>query len=96
MIDFIGDGGFMMAGQELARSLAEGVGPIVLLFNNAMYGTIRMHQERRFFSRVVGTTLKNPDFVARAGAYRPSPSGLSPPKRSVPPSRKPRRRSAPR
>jgi acetolactate synthase-1/2/3 large subunit len=64
-----GDGGFLMTGQELATSLAEGVGPIILLFNNAMYGTIRMHQERRFPGRVVGTALENPDFPALARAY---------------------------
>jgi acetolactate synthase-1/2/3 large subunit len=69
VIGFCGDGGFLMTGQELATSLAEGVGPIILLFNNAMYGTIRMHQERRFPGRVVGTALKNPDFVALARAY---------------------------
>jgi acetolactate synthase I/II/III large subunit len=69
VVGFCGDGGFMMTGQELATSLGEGPGPIILLFNNAMYGTIRMHQERRFPSRVVGTTLKNPDFAALAAAY---------------------------
>ncbi len=69
VVGFCGDGGFLMTGQELATSLAEGVGPIILLFNNAMYGTIRMHQERRFPGRVVGTSLKNPDFVALARAY---------------------------
>ena len=69
VIGFCGDGGFLMTGQELATSLAEGVGPIILLFNNAMYGTIRMHQERRFPGRVVGTALANPDFVALARAY---------------------------
>ena len=69
VVGFCGDGGFMMTGQELATSLAEGVGPVILLFNNAMYGTIRMHQERRFPGRVVGTALKNPDFVALARAY---------------------------
>src|SRR4029077_17793221 len=69
VVGFCGDGGFMMTGQELATALAEGVGPIILLFNNAMYGTIRMHQERRFPGRVVGTALKNPDFVALARAY---------------------------
>ncbi len=69
VVGFCGDGGFTMTGQELAISLAEGVGPIILLFNNAMYGTIRMHQERRFPGRVVGTALKNPDFVALARAY---------------------------
>ncbi len=60
----------MMTGQELATSLAEGVGPIILLFNNAMYGTIRMHQERRFPGRVVGTALKNPDFIGLAAGLR--------------------------
>ena len=69
VVGFCGDGGFMMTGQELATSLAEGVGPIILVFNNAMYGTIRMHQERRFPGRVVGTALKNPDLVALARAY---------------------------
>jgi acetolactate synthase-1/2/3 large subunit len=59
----------MMTGQELATAMLEGTGPIILVFNNAMYGTIRMHQERRFPGRVVGTTLKNPDFLALARAY---------------------------
>ena len=69
VLGFCGDGGFMMTGQEMATALGEGVGPIVLVFNNAMYGTIRMHQERRFPGRVVGTALKNPDFTALAKAY---------------------------
>ncbi len=69
VVGFCGDGGFMMTGQEMATALGEGVGPIVLLFNNAMYGTIRMHQERRFPGRMVGTALKNPDFAALAAAY---------------------------
>jgi acetolactate synthase-1/2/3 large subunit len=62
VLGFCGDGGFMMTGQELATAALEGTGPIILLFNNSMYGTIRMHQERRFPGRVVGTALKNPDF----------------------------------
>ncbi|HEY3909548.1 MAG TPA: thiamine pyrophosphate-binding protein [Stellaceae bacterium] len=69
VVGFCGDGGFLMTGQELATSLAHGVGPVILLFNNAMYGTIRMHQERRFPGRVVGTALANPDFAALARAY---------------------------
>ena len=69
VIGFVGDGGFMMTGQELATALGEGASPIILLFNNAMYGTIRMHRERRFPGRVVGTALKNPDFAALAAAY---------------------------
>ena len=71
VVGFCGDGGFMMTGQELATSMLEGVGPIILVFNNAMYGTIRMHQERRFPGRVVGTALKNPDFLGlAAGLWR--------------------------
>jgi acetolactate synthase I/II/III large subunit len=69
VVGFCGDGGFLMTGQELATARAAGLGPIILLFNNAMYGTIRMHQERRFPGRVVGTALDNPDFVALARAY---------------------------
>ena len=69
VVGFCGDGGFMMTGQELATALAEGAAPIILVFNNAMYGTIRMHQERRFPGRVVGTALKNPDFAALAAAH---------------------------
>ncbi len=69
VVGFCGDGGFMMTGQELATAMLEETGPIILVFNNAMYGTIRMHQERRFPGRVVGTALKNPDFVALARAY---------------------------
>jgi acetolactate synthase-1/2/3 large subunit len=69
IVGFCGDGGFMMTGQELATSMLEGGGPIVLVFNNAMYGTIRMHQERRFPGRVIGTALKNPDFLGLARAF---------------------------
>jgi acetolactate synthase-1/2/3 large subunit len=69
VVGFCGDGGFMMTGQEIATSMLEGVGPIILVFNNAMYGTIRMHQERRFPGRVVGTALNNPDFLGLARAY---------------------------
>ena len=69
VVGFCGDGGFMMTGQELATAMHEGTGPIILVFNNAMYGTIRMHQERRFPGRVVGTALRSPDFLALAQAY---------------------------
>jgi acetolactate synthase I/II/III large subunit len=69
VVGFCGDGGFMMTGQEVMTALGEGATPIILVFNNAMYGTIRMHQERRFPGRVVGTALKNPDFAALAAAY---------------------------
>ncbi len=69
VVGFCGDGGFLMTGQELATAIGAGAAPIILVFNNAMYGTIRMHQERRYPGRVVGTALKNPDFAALAAAY---------------------------
>ncbi|TAN56899.1 MAG: thiamine pyrophosphate-binding protein, partial [Rhodospirillales bacterium] len=68
----VGDGGALMTGQELATAVQYGAKPIVLLFDNAMFGTIRMHQEKRHPGRVVATKLNNPDFAAWArsfGAY---------------------------
>jgi acetolactate synthase I/II/III large subunit len=64
-----GDGGFLMTGQELATAMHAGAAPIALVFNNGMYGTIRMHQEMRFPGRVSATGLTNPDFAALARAY---------------------------
>ena len=63
-IGAVGDGGFMMSGLEIATAVQHGAAPIVLVFNNATYGTIRMHQEREHPARVVGTDLKSPDFAA--------------------------------
>jgi acetolactate synthase-1/2/3 large subunit len=64
-----GDGDFLMSAQELASAVQERAAIVVLLVNNGMYGTIRMHQERQFPGRVVGTDLVNPDFVALAQSY---------------------------
>ena len=64
-----GDGDFLMTGQELATAVQRRLGIVVLLLNNGMYGTIRMHQERHHPGRVIGTELNNPDFAALARAY---------------------------
>ncbi|MBP8149103.1 MAG: thiamine pyrophosphate-binding protein [Limnohabitans sp.] len=64
-----GDGDFLMNGQELATAVQHGGKSIVLLLNNGMYGTIRMHQEREYPTHVTGSELKNPDFTALAQAY---------------------------
>ena len=69
MLTFVGDGGFMMTGQELATAMHHQLDPIILLFNNGLYGTIRMHQEREYPDRIIGTDLTNPDFAALARAY---------------------------
>lgn len=66
VLSFVGDGGFMMSGNELATAAQYGARPIVLLFNNGIYGTIRMHQEREHPERVSGTNLKHHDFVRMA------------------------------
>ncbi|MEO7391197.1 MAG: thiamine pyrophosphate-binding protein [Ramlibacter sp.] len=64
-----GDGDFLMNGQELATATQYGAKSIIVLLNNGMYGTIRMHQERDYPAHVSGTELKNPDFAALARAY---------------------------
>src|SRR6201994_3344427 len=69
VVSMVGDGGFMMTGQEIATAFHHGVAPIVLVFNNQMYGTIRMHQERAYPWRVSGTALTNPDFARYAEAF---------------------------
>ena len=69
VVAFVGDGGFLMTGQEIATAFHHGVAPIVLVFNNQMYGTIRMYQERRYPGRVSGTALTNPDFARLIEAF---------------------------
>jgi acetolactate synthase-1/2/3 large subunit len=64
-----GDGDFLMNGQELATAAQYGAKSIIVLLNNGMYGTIRMHQEREYPQNVYGTELANPDFAALARAY---------------------------
>ncbi len=69
VVCFAGDGCFMMASTELATIVRHRVPVIVIVVNNGAYGTIRMHQERRYPGNVVGTELVNPDFAALAQAY---------------------------
>jgi len=69
VVCFAGDGCFQMTGQSMGTAVQEGANLIVIVVNNGMYGTIRMHQERHYPGRVVATELKNPDFAALARAY---------------------------
>src|SRR6266545_5255877 len=64
-----GDGDFLMTGQELATAMRHQLPVLVVVVNNGLYGTIRMHQERAHPGRPVGTDLVNPDFAALARAY---------------------------
>ena len=69
VVAFAGDGCFLMNGQELATAVRYGLNIVVVVINNAIYGTIRMHQERRFPGRPIGTDLANPDFARYAEAF---------------------------
>ena len=69
VVCFAGDGCFQMTGQELGTAVQYRAPVIVLVVDNGMYGTIRMHQERAFPGRVHATSLTNPDFAALARAY---------------------------
>jgi acetolactate synthase I/II/III large subunit len=64
-----GDGCFMMSSMELATAARYNACVVFLVFNNSMFGTIRMHQERNYPARVSGTDLTNPDFVAFAESF---------------------------
>ena len=74
VVNFAGDGDFLMTGQELATATGYGAGRgagklIVIVVDNGTYGTIRMHQEREYPGRVSGSDLFNPDFAALARAF---------------------------
>lgn len=64
-----GDGDFLMTGQEFATAMQYRLPIIVLVFDNASLGTIRMHQEREYPGRVSATDLRNPDFAAMARSF---------------------------
>ncbi len=69
VVCFAGDGCFMMHGQELVTAVQYGLNIIVIVVNNGMLGTIRMHQENNYPGRTSATDLVNPDFAALARAY---------------------------
>jgi len=69
VLTMAGDGDFLMNGQELATAVQHGAKTIIVLLNNGMFGTIRMHQERAYPNHSCGSHLQNPDFAALARAY---------------------------
>ncbi|MRG72049.1 thiamine pyrophosphate-binding protein [Alphaproteobacteria bacterium HT1-32] len=69
VVAFAGDGCFLMTGQELATAVQYKANVIIIVVNNGMYGTIRMHQERDYPGRISATQLTNPDFAKLADAY---------------------------
>ena len=68
-ITFVGDGGMLMTGQELATAVQYGAKPKIVISDNGIYGTIRTHQEKHFPHRVSGTDLVNPDFTLWAQSF---------------------------
>jgi acetolactate synthase-1/2/3 large subunit len=69
VVVFAGDGDFLMNGQEFATAVQYDLAIVVVLIDNGMYGTIRMHQEREYPGRISATALRNPDFAAYARAF---------------------------
>jgi len=69
VITFVGDGGFLMTGTELATAVRHHARLVIIIADNGSYGTIRQHQERAYPGRVMATDLHNPDFAALASAY---------------------------
>jgi acetolactate synthase-1/2/3 large subunit len=69
VVALAGDGGFLMTGNELAVAAQLGLKVICVVFDNALYGTIRLHQERAYPGRVAGTELWSPDFTRYAEAF---------------------------
>jgi len=69
VVAFAGDGCLLMSGSELATAVQYGLRLVVVVVNNSMFGTIRMHQERTYPGHVIATDLRNPDFVAYARAF---------------------------
>lgn len=68
-ICLVGDGGFLMTGNEMIAAVERQLPILFIVSNNASYGSIRLHQERQYPGRVSGTSLSNPDFPALAAAF---------------------------
>lgn len=69
VVVFAGDGDFLMTGQDFATAVQYRLNIIVVLIDNGMYGTIRMHQETHYPARVFASALTNPDFAEMAKAF---------------------------
>ena len=65
----VGDGGMLMTGMELATAAKYGAKPLIVVFNNSKFGTIEMHQDRRYPGRRIANDLVNPDFAAFARSF---------------------------
>jgi acetolactate synthase-1/2/3 large subunit len=69
VVSITGDGGFMFAASELATAAQEGIALVTVLFNNQSFGNVLRDQRTRFGNRVIGSVLRNPDFITLAKAF---------------------------
>jgi acetolactate synthase-1/2/3 large subunit len=69
VVCMVGDGGFMMTGNEMILAMQRQLPILFILANNGSYASIRIHQERAYPKRHLGTDLFNPDFVAVAKGF---------------------------
>jgi acetolactate synthase I/II/III large subunit len=69
VVSISGDGGFLFGGTELATAAQEGLAVVAVVFNNGAFGNVQRDQQERFGGRVIGATLRNPDFVRLAESF---------------------------
>jgi acetolactate synthase-1/2/3 large subunit len=69
VVSVTGDGGFMFGVQDLATAVQYGIGVITIVFNNNAFGNVRRDQQVEFAGRVIGSDLRNPDFMKLADAF---------------------------
>jgi acetolactate synthase-1/2/3 large subunit len=69
VVAFAGDGDFLMYPQEIGTAVQHHANIVIIVVNNGVYGTIRMHQERRYPGRKIATDILNPEFVALGQSY---------------------------
>jgi acetolactate synthase-1/2/3 large subunit len=68
-VSITGDGGFLFGGNELATAVQHGIGTVTIVVNDGAYGNVRRTQVHKYGGKVIGTDLRNPDFVKYAEAF---------------------------
>jgi acetolactate synthase-1/2/3 large subunit len=96
VVSICGDGGFMFAVQELATAAQFNIAVTTIVFNNAAYGNVKRDQQKVFGGRVIGSDLKNPDFVRMAESFGVEAERVSSPKALKPALKRALKSDAPR
>jgi acetolactate synthase-1/2/3 large subunit len=79
VVSITGDGGFMFGVQELATAVQYAINIVIIVFNNNAYGNVLRDQQRLFEGRLIGSELRNPDFVKLAESFGVSACRVSTP-----------------